>query len=140
MTAKALSNAALRALKVQGTNIFVANGVSAGQKAPHFMVHIIPRKEGDGMTALNIKRNAIDETELSSLNHRIKTKFNELMGINREEPLRLDREEKAEEEESRDEELEEPEEPKVDDAAKPEKEEGIDLDSIANVLLGGKDE
>ena len=49
MVAKALSNAALRSLRCQGTNIFVANGVAAGQKAPHFMIHIIPRKQGDGL-------------------------------------------------------------------------------------------
>ena len=49
MAAKALSNAMLRALEVQGTNIIVANGVAAGQRAQHFMVHIIPRKENDGL-------------------------------------------------------------------------------------------
>ncbi len=48
--AKAVSNTQLKAFKedgVDGTTIFVANGASAGQKAPHFMVHIIPRREGD---------------------------------------------------------------------------------------------
>ncbi len=45
--AKHVSQAMLRSLKVEGTNIFVANGLAAGQKAQHFMIHIIPRKEGD---------------------------------------------------------------------------------------------
>ena len=49
MVSKAMSGALLKALKVEGTNIFVANGAVAGQKAPHFMIHIIPRKEGDGL-------------------------------------------------------------------------------------------
>ena len=47
--AKALSNAALRALETQGSNIIVANGVAAGQKAQHFMVHLIPRAGNDGI-------------------------------------------------------------------------------------------
>ncbi|MBI2140627.1 HIT domain-containing protein [Candidatus Woesearchaeota archaeon] len=49
MVAKTISNACLRALGVTGTNILVQNGVAAGQRAQHFMVHIIPRKENDGV-------------------------------------------------------------------------------------------
>ena len=33
MVSKAISKACIRALKVQGTNVFVANGAAAGQKA-----------------------------------------------------------------------------------------------------------
>ena len=44
-----ISNAVLRSLGVQGTNIIVQNGIAAGQKAQHFMVHVIPRKERDGI-------------------------------------------------------------------------------------------
>src|SRR3989344_3722486 len=40
---KHLSQAALRALQVERTNITVANGAAAGQRVPHFMVEIIPR-------------------------------------------------------------------------------------------------
>ena len=49
MVTKGISHAVLRALKAQGTTIFVANGVTAGQRAQHFMLHIIPRMEGDGV-------------------------------------------------------------------------------------------
>ncbi|MEM2916687.1 MAG: HIT domain-containing protein [Candidatus Woesearchaeota archaeon] len=49
MIAKGISHAQLRALKAQGTNIFVANGVTAGQRAQHFMMHVIPRMENDGV-------------------------------------------------------------------------------------------
>ena len=45
--AKQLSHAALKALKTEGTSIFIANGVTAGQKAQHFMLHIIPRMNKD---------------------------------------------------------------------------------------------
>ncbi|MEK6968193.1 MAG: HIT family protein [Nanoarchaeota archaeon] len=46
---KKVSHAALAALKAQGTTIFVANGAPAGQRAPHFMLHVIPRVAGDGV-------------------------------------------------------------------------------------------
>ncbi len=47
IVSKQLSQVLLRTLQAQGTTIFVANGVAAGQRAPHFMIHIIPRMEGD---------------------------------------------------------------------------------------------
>src|SRR3989338_7692430 len=49
MIVKTISNGALRALAAAGVNIVVQNGIAAGQKAQHFMVHIIPRKENDGL-------------------------------------------------------------------------------------------
>lgn len=49
-TAKHLSKIVLRSLKAEGTTILVANGVAAGQKAQHFMLHIIPRMQNDGLT------------------------------------------------------------------------------------------
>jgi histidine triad (HIT) family protein len=49
IAAKGISKTLLKAFKSQGTNIFVANGAVAGQRAPHFMAHIIPRHEGDGL-------------------------------------------------------------------------------------------
>ncbi len=47
MVAKQLSHAMIRGLKVEGTSIFIANGVAAGQRAPHFLLHIIPRSQND---------------------------------------------------------------------------------------------
>ena len=47
MVCKALTQTTLRAMQCNGTTIFIANGAAAGQRAPHFMVHIIPRKDGD---------------------------------------------------------------------------------------------
>ena len=58
MVAKALSNAVLKTLKAKGTNIFIANGITAGQRAQHFMMHIIPRSENDGLM-LSIQKKAI---------------------------------------------------------------------------------
>lgn len=47
MIAKQMSQAMLRALGAQGTTVIAANGVAAGQRASHFMMHIIPRRDGD---------------------------------------------------------------------------------------------
>jgi len=37
------------AVMKKDTNIFVANGAAAGQRVGHFIVHVIPREEGDGV-------------------------------------------------------------------------------------------
>jgi len=66
MVAKSLSNASLRALEVQGSNIIVANGVAAGQRAQHFMVHLIPRKENDGVD-FQIPQKTSPEKELQKI-------------------------------------------------------------------------
>jgi len=49
MVGKQLSHALIRALKVEGTSIFIANGVAAGQRAPHFLLHVIPRSADDNI-------------------------------------------------------------------------------------------
>jgi histidine triad (HIT) family protein len=49
IVAKKLSHFLLKKLGVEGTSIFIANGMVAGQRAPHFMMHIIPRYIDDGM-------------------------------------------------------------------------------------------
>lgn len=66
MVCKGLSQAALKALHCKGTTIFVANGVAAGQKAPHFMVHIIPRNDGDGIS-LGITEKSFPKKELDAV-------------------------------------------------------------------------
>ena len=63
LVSKMLSNVSLRALEVQGSNIIVANGVAAGQRAQHFMIHLIPRKENDNL-GFEVPQKNIDEKEL----------------------------------------------------------------------------
>jgi histidine triad (HIT) family protein len=60
--AKKLSQSALKAFKVRGTTIFVANGIAAGQKAPHVLIHIIPRAFEDGID-LSLPQNAKEEDQ-----------------------------------------------------------------------------
>ena len=52
---KLLSQVLLRTLRVTGTTIFVANGMAAGQRSAHFLIHVIARKEGDGLLAAREK-------------------------------------------------------------------------------------
>jgi histidine triad (HIT) family protein len=47
--AQRLSQAQLKAFNAQGITILVANGPAAGQRAQHFMAHLIPRHENDGL-------------------------------------------------------------------------------------------
>lgn len=56
-----------------GFNIIVQNGSSAGQKSPHFLINIIPRTEGDGVSiAWNPKEAKLEE--LDELAKKIKEK------------------------------------------------------------------
>jgi len=59
---KHLSQVLLKTLKAEGTNIYVANGVAAGQQAPHFMIHIIPRKTNDNLNFKQKKAKAKKKT------------------------------------------------------------------------------
>jgi hypothetical protein len=76
---KSLSNAALRSLGAQGTNIIVANGPAAGQKAQHFMIHIIPRKENDSLS-FNLPQKQIDEATLEQLREKVSQRLYKLLG------------------------------------------------------------
>lgn len=43
-----LAKALKKAIVCTGLNLFIANGAVAGQQSPHFLVHLLPRDEGDG--------------------------------------------------------------------------------------------
>ena len=87
LAAKMLSNACLRALEVQGSNIIAANGVAAGQRAQHFMVHLIPRKENDNLD-FEVPQKNIPEKELE----RIQGMLSESLGkkiMEKEKPMQI---------------------------------------------------
>ncbi len=67
VVAKYLSSAMIKTLGAGGVNIFVANGAGAGQKAPHFMIHLIPRFEDDGLEIFKLPGYKIDENVLKQL-------------------------------------------------------------------------
>ncbi|MBU0980185.1 MAG: HIT domain-containing protein [Nanoarchaeota archaeon] len=78
MVAKGISNAVLKGLKAKGTNLFIANGALAGQKSPHFMMHVIPRMEGDGLNVFMLKRT--QPRDLEKLQKTLEPKLYGLMG------------------------------------------------------------
>ncbi|HLD88879.1 MAG TPA: HIT domain-containing protein [Candidatus Nanoarchaeia archaeon] len=84
MASKALSQSVLKALQAEGTNIFAANGIVAGQKAQHFMIHIIPRKEGDGINLILPERK-LEENDMEKIRRAIKKKVDQIFGVEGEE-------------------------------------------------------
>ncbi len=78
VVAKAISTALLKALNVKGTNIFVANGAVAGQKSPHFLFHLIPRHESDGLN-LKIPRRQISDEDLMASRELLMKKINQFL-------------------------------------------------------------
>ncbi len=69
--ANKVSSAIFEGLKVQGTNVFVANGIPAGQTVAHFMINIIPRKENDGIN-LQWSPKQMSEEEMSTVELKLK--------------------------------------------------------------------
>lgn len=134
MAAKAISSAQLKALEATGTNILVANGPAAGQKAQHFMIHVIPRKENDDI-GFNVPQRKMDEKSLSQIQAAITKK----MGVEIKEEKHVPKPAKPKVVEAEfTEEVKEEEKPKKSSAKKKPKkdEEEISLDDIAG-LLGG---
>ena len=72
MVVKALSNSMLMGIDAQGTNIIVANGIAAGQRAQHFMAHIIPRKDNDGINFV-LPQKAMEQKEIESIGNKLIT-------------------------------------------------------------------
>jgi histidine triad (HIT) family protein len=112
MVSKALSHALLKALKIAGTNIFIANGIAAGQRAQHFMLHVIPRKEGDGI-GMVIPEKQISEAELAAVRKDVRERISEIFKLKKETVEAA--EEKPKKEEAVKAELEEKEEKKAEE-------------------------
>ena len=70
MIAKSFSNSLIRSIDAKGTNLIVANGIAAGQRAQHFMVHIIPRKENDGVNFV-LPQKTMEEKEIEAIGNKL---------------------------------------------------------------------
>ena len=93
-TSKELSGCVKSSLLSQGTTIFVANGYAAGQQSTHFMLHIIPREEGDGLDNFSIKPGELPEEEIEKVRGALKQNIsimmrNHFQRIGREAPLKV---------------------------------------------------
>lgn len=109
MVAKGISHALLRTLKAQGTTIFAANGVAAGQRAQHFMLHIIPRMENDGI-GIEIPEHQISDSDYKKILKALKPGIAKAFGQEVEEEAPEEEPEKEEEVEEAEDEVTEKEE------------------------------
>jgi len=87
MVAKQLSSSLLRAFKCEGVSVFVANGAAAGQRAPHVMVHVIPRSQNDGV-GLVLSERKIDEKTLIAVFNKLGPAIGKVLG---KEPPKLEK-------------------------------------------------
>jgi len=82
--ANKISTSVFESLQAQGTNIFVANGIPAGQTVAHFMVNVIPRFENDGID-LQWEPKQLDEEEMSTVELKLKDYVKNIGGFETEE-------------------------------------------------------
>jgi diadenosine tetraphosphate (Ap4A) HIT family hydrolase len=61
-----ISRAMFESLNIQGTNIFIENGIPAGQTEPHFLINIISRTENDDVK-LGWEPKQMSEEQMSTL-------------------------------------------------------------------------
>ena len=66
-----ISVAIFEALGAQGTNLFIANGIPAGQTVAHMIVNVVPRKENDGIN-LQWQPRQLSEEEMSTVELKLK--------------------------------------------------------------------
>jgi len=59
-----ISRCLKKSLARTGANIFIANGWVAGQQSQHFMLHIIPREDNDGIFLFNMKGEGEDKEKI----------------------------------------------------------------------------
>ncbi|MBL7056188.1 HIT family protein [Candidatus Woesearchaeota archaeon] len=79
-----ISGAIFENLKVQGTNIFVRNGIPAGQQVAHFMINVIPRKENDNIN-LQWPPKQLSEEEMSTIELKLKDQIGSV-GVSKQTP------------------------------------------------------
>ncbi|MBW2988113.1 HIT family protein [Candidatus Woesearchaeota archaeon] len=118
---KWLAHSAIKLFSATGISIFSAIGAVAGQNAPHAIIHIIPRYEGDAAD-LMLKRTKVAAESLSKLKEALAQSLKKELGYTESKPQK---EEEAQKQEK-------VEKPKEETEAKP------DLDSITALLSGGE--
>lgn len=80
-----LSKVVIQSIGATGTNIMIANGLAAGQRAQHVMIHIIPRAEKDGVSFM-IPQKDHPQDALLNMHEQLRKKMLMLMGKSAESP------------------------------------------------------
>jgi histidine triad (HIT) family protein len=78
---KLMSQTLLKALQCRGTTIFIANGAAAGQRAPHVLIHVFPRRENDDLVKL--PKYEMSDEQIDKLSRELKPYINQLFGVRR---------------------------------------------------------
>ncbi len=91
--ANKISTIVFESLQAHGTNMLVQNGVAAGQSSAHFMLHVIPRRENDGLNFQWQPKKSSDD-ELSTAELQLKEHTGKI-GIEKEDkkPIEVKKEE-----------------------------------------------
>ncbi|MEM4397096.1 MAG: HIT domain-containing protein [Candidatus Woesearchaeota archaeon] len=76
--AKRTSKLLLKSLGIKGTTMFIANGAIAGQKSPHFMLHLISRKPNDML--FNIPKKNIEQKKLEDIKQKLQIRMMQMTG------------------------------------------------------------
>lgn len=71
---KYLSDLLVETFSCEDVSVFMANGAAAGQQSQHFMMHVIPRYEGDGLD-FDLSGERLSEAELDDLATKIKNRL-----------------------------------------------------------------
>lgn len=82
--ANKIATSIFESLGAQGTNIFVANGIPAGQTVAHFTINVIPRTENDGIN-LQWQPKPLDEEEMSTIEIKLKEQTKNIGHFEKEE-------------------------------------------------------
>jgi histidine triad (HIT) family protein len=65
-TTKHLSKALKEAMVCAKATVFIANGAVAGQQSPHFLYHLVPREDSDGLDNFNIPSKEFSDEEVKA--------------------------------------------------------------------------
>jgi histidine triad (HIT) family protein len=71
---KYLSELLKETFNAKDVNVFIANGAVAGQQSQHFMMHVIPRYDDDGLN-FNLEGEKLSDDELENLANKLKNKL-----------------------------------------------------------------
>ncbi len=93
MIANKISVALFESMSMQGTNIIVNNGIAAGQESAHFMIHVIARKENDGLD-FQWKPRQLEEEEMSTIELQLKEQTKSIGDFQREKDTPIEIEDK----------------------------------------------
>lgn len=63
-TTKHLAKALKQAMVTDKITVFIANGAIAGQQSPHFLYHLVPREDNDGLDNFNVPQKDYKDEEV----------------------------------------------------------------------------